>query len=213
MGSFVTEYRRPGRLAVASALAVLVAACAAGPSGPLLLHPVPPTLDKYSLSQGAIVYSGPGFSASARPWDYRLVAEECRNSGEPCPFGEDETAAGRFIFFRVRFENRSVRTLVFNSMRASLLRKEETPLLPLENSDLFMFAGEEQVGAEARGRAFRRMSFDGTVTIRPGQEIERYLVFRSPKEAASRFVLEIDDLWLDAKAFDLYFAFEAYPGK
>ena len=99
-------------------------------------------------------------------------------------------------------------------MRASLLREGEAPLVPLENSDLFAFAGDEQAGAEARGRVFRRVSFDSTATIRPGQALERYLVFRSPDERVrSRSILEIDDLWLDAKSFDLSFAFEAFPGK
>ena len=213
MGSSVTDSRRPGILSATVALAALAVACATTPNVPLLLHPVPPTVQRYSLSQGAIVFSGPDFIVSTRPWDYRLVAEECRSSGEPCPFGDDEAAVGRFIFFRVRLENHSARTLVFNPMRASLLREGEAPLVPLENSDLFMFAKDEHADAEARGRVFRRMSFDGAVTLRPGQEIERYLAFRSPKELASRFVLEIADLWLDAKAFDLYFTFEAFPGK
>jgi hypothetical protein len=195
------------------AAALVVAACAVKPTGPLLLHPVPPTVDKYSLTQGAIVFSGPDFSVSARPWDYRLVAEEFRRAGEPCPFGKDDMEVGRFIFFRVLLENRSTRTLVFNPMRASLLREGEAPLLPLENSDLFAFAGEDLAGAEALGRAFRRVSFDITVTVRPGQSLERYLVFRSPDEAIHQVVLELDDLWLDTKSFDLSFVFETFPGK
>jgi hypothetical protein len=219
MGSFVTEPQKPPRgsrarsRAAAAVLAAVVAACAAKPTGPLLLHPVPPTVDKYSLTQGAIVFNGPDFSVSARPWDYRLVAEEFRRTGEPCPFGKDETEVGRFLFFRVLLENRSARTLVFNPMRASLLREGEAPLIPLENSDLFAFAGEDLAGAEALGRAFRRVSFDITVTVRPGQSLERYLVFRSPDEAIQQVVLELDDLWLDTKSFGLNFVFETFPGK
>jgi len=216
MGSFVTEPRNPGRagrLAAVALLAALAAACATRPTGPLLLHPVPPTLEKYALSQGAIVFSGPDFRVSARPWDYRLVAEEFRRLGESCPFGEDDAAVGRFLFFRVLLENRSGRTLVFNPMRASLVREGEAPLAPMENSDLFAFAGDDLAGAEARGRAFRRTSFDGTATVRPGQTLERYLVFRSPPGTIRQIVLAIDDLWLDAKSFDLVFVFEAFPGK
>lgn len=219
MGSFVTEPRQPAlgsrarSLAAAAALAAVVAACATKPTGPLLLHPVPPTADKYSLAQGAIVFSGPDFSVSARPWDYRLVAEEFRRTGEPCPFGKDDLEVGRFLFFRVLLENRSTRTLVFNPMRASLVREGEAPVVPLENSDLFAFAGDDLAGAEARGRAFRRVSFDITATIRAGQTLERYLVFRSPDEALKRIVLELDDIWLDTKSFDLTFVFETFPGK
>ena len=219
MGSFMTEPRQPARggraqsLAAAAALALVVAACATKPTGPLLLHPVPPTVDKYSLAQGALVFSGPEFSVSARPWDYRLVAEEFRRTGEPCPFGKDDAEVGRFLFFRVRLENRSTRTLVFNPMRATLLREGEAPLIPLENSDLFTFSGDDLAGAEGRSRAFRRVSFDITVTVRPGQSLERYLVFRSPDDAIRQVVLELDDLWLDTKSFGLKFVFEAFPGK
>ena len=219
MGNFATEDRapsRPGlarRLAAAAAIVASIAGCATQPTGPLLLHPMPPTVDKYALSQGAIVFSGPDFSVSARPWDYRLVAEEFRRSGEACPFGENDAEVGRFLFIRVRFENRSTHTLVFNPMRSALLRDGEAPLTPLENSDIFTFAGDDLAGAEARGRAFRRVSFDVAATIRPGQTLERYLVFKSPEEVTMPLVLALDDLWLDAKGFDLKFMFEAYAGK
>jgi hypothetical protein len=220
MESFVTESRKPAygtrarSLAAAAALAIAVAACATPkPTGPLLLHPVPPTIDNYSLSQGAIVFSGPNFSVSARPWDYRLVAEEFRRSGEPCPFGDDEATVGRFLFFRILLENRSTRTLVFNPMRASLLIEGEAPLIPLENSDLFAFTGDEPAAAEARGRAFRRVSFDITATIRAGKTLERYLVFHSPDAGTKKIALAMDDLWLDAKSYDLRFLFETFPGK
>jgi len=219
MVSFMTERRKPllgsraRSLAVAGALAAVLASCATKPTGPLLLHPMPPILDKYALRQGALVFSGPDFSVSARPWDYRLVAEEFRRTGEPCPFGEDDAEVGRFLFLRVLLENRSTRTLVFNPMRASLLREGEAPVIPLENSDLFTFAGEDLAGVEERARAFRRVSFDTAVTIRAGQSLERYLVFRSPEEAMKLVVLELDDIWLGTKSFSLKFVFEAFPGK
>lgn len=201
-------------LLAAAVLATLVVACATPkPTGPLLLHPVPPTAESYSLAQGALVFSGPGFTVAARPWDYRLVAEEFRGSGEPNPFGDNDEAVGRFLFFKVRLENRSARTLVFNPMRASVLREGESPLVPLENSDLFAFAEEGIADAEARGRTFRRVGFDTTVTVRPGQELERYLVFRAPEETAQQVALTLEDLWLDSKSFDLRFTFEAFPGK
>ena len=218
MESSVTESREPApghwarSLAAAAALAMLLVGCAGAP-GPFLLHPAPPILDKYSLKQGAIVFAGPDFSVSVRPWDYRLIAEEFRRPGELCPFGDTDAEVGRFLFLRVNIENRSAHTLVFNPMRAALLQQGETPLPPLENSDLFAFTSEEPAGTEERGRAFRRVSFDITATIHPGQTLERYLVFRSPDEAPKQIVLELDDLWLDAKSYNLKFIFETYPGK
>lgn len=207
--------RRPAAALLAAAtLATIVAACATPkPTGPLLLHPVPPTAEGYSLVQGATVFSRPDFTVAARPWDYRLVTGEFRSSGEPNPFGDTDEAVGRFLFFKVRLENRSARMLVFNPMRASVLREDESPLVPLENSDLFAFVEDGIADAEARGRVFRRVSFDSTATVRPGQELERYLVFRAPEETATQFTLTLEDIWLDSKSFDLMFTFEAFPGK
>jgi hypothetical protein len=192
----------------------LAAACAtAEPQGPLLLHPVPPAADGYALVQGAIVFSGPGFTVSARPWDYRLVAAEIARSGEPNPFGAGEEATGRFLFVRVRFENRSTRSLVFNPLRAALVCEGETPIVPVENADLVAFAGEGIAAAEALARAFRRLSFDLTATVPAGGTLERYLVFPAPQEHPRKeLALQLDDLWLGPSSFDLRFPFEAYPG-
>lgn len=222
MESSVTDRRtdrpRPrtrAPLLAACALALLCG-CAAQkkPQGPLLLHPVPPpaAAEGYALAQGAIVYTTPGFTVSARPWDYRLVAQELANAGEPNPFGKDEAATGKFLFVRLRFENRSTKTLVFNPMLASLAREGEAPIVPVENADLVAFADENIAAAEALARIFRRLSFDLTATVPAGGTLERYLVFPSPKEPDKAILLRLDDLWLGSTSFDLIFPFETYPG-
>lgn len=203
------------RLAAAG-LVVLFAACAAPqPRGPVLLHPVPPppSAGDYALAQGALVFSGQDFTVSVRPWDYRLVAGELSRAGEPSPFGESEEDTGRFFFFRVRLENRSSRRLVFNPLYAALLREGGAPIAPLENSDLLAFADEGIAAAEARSRAFRRLSFDGAATVRPGETLERYLVFPAPEEAPKTLTLFLDELWWGATSFGPKFLFETYPGK
>jgi hypothetical protein len=206
----------PGRRAspfVACALALLCACAAPAPRGPLLLHPVPPAADGYALVQGAIVYSGADFTVSARPWDYRLVAEEIARSGEPNPFGKDAESTARFLFVRLRLENRSTKPLVFNPMRAALASENDAPILPVENADLVFFAGEELAAAETLARSFRRLSFDLTATIPAGGTLERYLVFPAPEDAPKKqLVLQLDDLWLGPTSVDLRFPFEAYPG-
>jgi hypothetical protein len=220
MGSFMTEAgcrRRARRIRALLAVAALATLGCAGAApkitGPLMLHPLPPTGEKYALAQGAVVYTDQGFTVSARPWDYRLLAEEFRKAGEPNPFGETDEAVGRFLFLRVRLENRSSQNLVFNPMRAWLLCEGQAPLAPLENSDLFVYADDKIAEAEARGRAFRRVAFDLAATVRPGQALERYLVFKAPEEAPKRFTLAIEDLWLGSTSTDLKFGFEPFPGK
>lgn len=208
---------KSSRFAVAACAALLLAApplgCAGhrGLTGPFLVHPVPPTAEGYSLAQGALVFTGPEFTVSARPWDWRLVEKEFRDACENNPFGSKPGDTGRFLFFRVRLENRSTQPLVFNPLRSSVLREGEAPLLPLENSDLFAFSGGEK-GVEALARVFRRVSFDGTATVKAGGSEERYLVFRSPAEA-KLLSLELDEVWVGSASFTLRFPFEAFPGK
>ena len=209
-GGFV----RRAPLLAACALALVGACATPAPRGPLLLHPVPPAADGYALVQGAIVFSGADFTISARPWDYRLVAEEIARSGEPNPFGRDEAATGRFLFVRLRLENRSTRALVFNPLRAALVSEGEAPIVPADNADLLFFAGEEIAAAETLARSFRKLSFDLTATVPAGGALERYLVFPAPaKPPKKQLELQLDDLWLGASSFDLRFPFEAYPGK
>ena len=224
MGTCATEmtrrrdraHRRFTPLAAWALACVLAgaASCAtpAPPPGPVLLHPVPPTAEPYALVQGAIVFTGPDFTVSARPWDYRLVVQDIAKAGELNPFGEGEEPAGHFLFIRVRLENRSTRKLIFNPMRATLVRDNETPLVPLENSDLVFFVGEDMTAAEARAKVFRGMSFDLTVTVPPGGTLERYLVFPAPEELTKPPMLHIDDLWVGPATYDLRFPFEFYPG-
>ena len=201
-------------LVLAACTVALAGACAStAPKGPVLLHPAPPAAKDYALVQGAIVYSGDGFSVSARPWDYRLVAAEVARSGEPSPFGKDEEAAGRFLFVRLRFENLSTKTLLFNPMRAALVEGTEAPILPVENADLVAFAGDDLASAEALARTFRRMSFDLTASVPPGGTLERYLIFLTPEEPPKKLELELEDLWLGSSSFDLLFPFETFEGK
>src|SRR3990172_8483694 len=107
MGNFVTDLpSRASTIAALGVLALILGACAAPTaSGPTLLHPVPPTRPGDSLGGGAGIYTDPGFTVAARPWDYRLVAGELRASGEASPFGDDDEAVGRFLFLRVRLAN------------------------------------------------------------------------------------------------------------
>ena len=200
-------------LSLAACLLALAGACATPATGPLLLHPVPPVEKDYALVQGAIVYSGPGFTISARPWDYRLVVEEITRSGGRNPFGEGESAAGNFIFIRVRLENRAAKSLLFNPMRATMTEGTETPLTPVENADIVAFADENSAAAEELARAFRKLSFDLTATVPAGGTLERYLIFRAPEEHPKALELQLDDLWLGSTSFDLRFRFETYPGK
>jgi hypothetical protein len=175
------------------------------------MHPVPPVIESYALEQGALVYTDPGFTVTVRPWDWRLAEEEIARATETSPFGDKPGDAGRFLFFRIRFTNRAAQPLVFNPLQATVHCEGEAPILPVENSDLYLLAPENSESDE-RGKVFRQLTFHETVHLRPGGTIERYLVFPAP-EAAKAVVLALDDLWLGPKSRDLRFVFELFPGK
>jgi len=199
------------RAVVAAAALLLAGACAAPVKGPVLLHPTPPTAERYALVQGAVVYEDGQLRVEARPWDWRLVEDEVREAGGPSPFGEAPGETGRFVFVRVSFENRSADTLVYNAMRSSLVQPHESPVLPLETSDLFAFSGEDR-DVEARARTFRQLCYDGTVSLPAGGKIEAYLVFPAPKTTKAT-ELVLDEVWIGSRSRVLRFPFEVYPGK
>jgi len=193
------------------AAAALIFSCARGEKWPALLHPVPPEAAQYALDRGAQLFLGPGFKVWVRPLDWKLVGRRYRAAAMPLPYGEDEAALSFFVFFSVRLENTSEEKLFFNPRRVSAFAGSVAPRAPLEISDIYRVnAGDADV--EARARSFRDTSFDGNVTVDQGEAVEKYLVFLPPRGKFRTVEVVVDDLYLGSTAFDLTFAFEAFPG-
>lgn len=179
-----------------------LASCASGlRGGPLLLHPVPPQAERYVLSQGALVFEGHGFRVTARPVDWRVAAKD---------FDREAADLADFVFFSLRFENSTNQSIFFNPVRATIYTQKRDFSLSLDLADIYAM-NREDPGLEATMKHFRDISYDGSVTVRPGKSEERYLVFPVPKGKLKTIELTLDDLFVGSESFDVAFLFEAFP--
>lgn len=197
---------------VIPAAALFLSACSGMAKGPLLLHPIPPTAPDYSLTRGALLYSGPGFRITARPFDWRFVEEKFRKTGRPTLFGSEEGAFSRFIFFSVIIENDSSQSLIFNPTGATATTEGMGLDVPLEISDIYRL-NRGAPDLEERGRSFTENAFDGMTVVGPGQSLERYLIFPAPKKKTKTYKLDLENIYLGSESLDLSFLYEAFRVK
>ena len=194
--------RHTARLSALIFAALLAVSCASGlEGGPVLLHPVPPAAEPYRMSKGAIVFDGPDFLVSARPVDWR-VAEEC--------YGKEAGDLSGYVFLSVRFENSSPQSIFFNPVRTTLYTQKRSFSVPLDISDIYLM-NREDPKVEEKFRKYRELSYDGSITVGPGEADERYLVFPVPSGKLETLKLVLDDLHVGSRSFDLSFLFEAFP--
>jgi hypothetical protein len=182
-----------------------------GVQGPILLHPLPAQADGYRMAGGAVIFETSDVTVTARPLDWRVVVKRYQQEGLPNPYGDKTDVLSNFVFFSLRFDNRSPYSLNFMPRQASAFSDEKNFVIPLDLTDLYLHA-TDPIGIEERARSFRLTTYDGTVVIPPGESRERYLVFPRPRGEVETLKLDLDNIYLGTKSADLSFLFEAFPG-
>ena len=75
-----------------------------------------PGHSRTSLSQGALVFEGPGIRVIARPVDWRVAEQDYgRNAGD----------LSNFIFFSLRFENSTDQSIFFSPVRTTIYTQKK----------------------------------------------------------------------------------------
>lgn len=205
-----TFFRNTGILWTTVALAALFGGCTGRGKGPLLLHPLPPAAEGYTLSDGALRYEAPGLRVTARPVDSRLVEKEYRESGKVSPFGPEEGAFSPFIIFSLLLENTSGKKIDFSTYRVILLSRRPNLVVPLDISDIYLM-GRESPDIRERALSFQETCFNGPISVDKDTSVERYLVFPTPEGKSKTLTLALDDLYLGLESYDLEFVFETFP--
>jgi hypothetical protein len=207
----MATFSRSTRLFLTAATTViLLSACAGRGKGPLLLHPIPPQSEGYTLNSGALEYEVPGMKVTARPLDWRLVEKNYREKGPVSPFGEEEGALSSFVFFSLLLENNSDQKIDFSTFRVILYSKIVDLVVPLDLSDIYYMSGGAP-NLQERALSFQETCFDGPTVVYPNSSEERYLVFETPPGKAKTFTLSLSDIYLGVHSYDVKFLFEAFP--
>ena len=191
--------------------AILLSACAGRGKGPLLLHPIPPESDGYTLNSGALEFEVPGMKVTARPLDWRLVEKNYREREQISPFGPEEGAHSPYLFFSLLLENTSDQKKIdFSTFRVILYSRIANLVTPLDVSDIYvMRSGSPDL--QERALSFQKTCFDGPTVVYPNSSEERYLVFATPKGKSKKLTLSLSDIYLGLDSHDVKFLFEAFP--
>ncbi len=190
----------------------LFGGCAStGVKGPVLLHPLPTQLEGCRMSGGAVIYETTDVTVTARPLDWRVVGKHYEREELPIPYGDETDVLSAFVFFSLRFDNRSPDSINFMPRQASLFSDERDFVVPIDLTDIYLHA-TDPADVEERARSFRLTTHDGTVVIPPGESRERYLVFPRPQGDLKTLKLVLDNIYLGTKSADISFLFEAFPG-
>ncbi len=190
----------------------LFGGCAgAGVKGPVLLHPLPTQLEGYRMSGGAVIFETTDITVTARPLDWKVVGKHYQREEMAVPYGDETDVLSAFVFFSLRFDNRSPHSINFMPRQASVFSDEKNFVIPIDLTDIYLHATDPG-DVEERARSFRLTTYDGTVVIPPGESRERYLVFPRPLGDVKTLKLDLDNIYLGTKSADLSFLFEAFPG-
>lgn len=190
----------------------LLGGCAGGGvKGPVILHPLPTQLDGYRMSGGAVIFQTTDVTVTARPLDWRVVGKRYEREALAVPYGDEPDVLSAFVFFSLRFDNRSPNSINFMPRQASLFSDEKNFVIPIDLTDIYLHA-TDPAGVEERARSFRLTTYDGTIVIPPGESRERYIVFPRPQGDLKTLKLTLDNIYLGTKSADISFLFEAFPG-
>jgi hypothetical protein len=192
--------------------AALFGGCASGGvKGPILLHPLPDQLEGYNMSGGAVIFDTTDVTVTARPLDWRVVEKRYEREELTVPYGDEPGLLAHFVFFSLRFDNRSPNSINFMPRQAAAYSDEKNFVVPIDITDVYLHAIDPG-DAEERARSFRLTTYDGTIVIPPGESREKYLVFTRPEGEVKTLKLTLDNIYLGTKSADLSFLFEAFPG-
>ncbi len=123
----------------------------------------------------------------------------------------DQLAERGFVFVRLSIENKSPSTVLYNTSHTFLFAGVLDYKKPLDLTDLYLLIREE--GAEPQTLStlsgLKRFIFDGTTRIKPGERVERLLVFRplAMESANTRAVLGLNQLYIGSDAMDVRLLF------
>ena len=180
----------------------LISACAGRPTGPLVMAPEGKAQE--------------GYSSIERQWvfEHRAVFIKAGHltMTDPRPAsGLIDMLLGRgYTLVRMEIKNGSKARVIFNPSLTALMDDSMGYFKPLDYSDIYEMAGEDP---EKTGflKDVRKLFYDLTATVEPGETSSRILAFRPLSRNAGAAELIIKDLYIGTDALNLKFPFALRP--
>ncbi len=190
------------KAALLSMLIVSLPACASRPAGPLVLLPAGEPSE--------------GYSSAARLWtfEHRAVIVKAghltRADSKAASLLIDMLFDRGYTLMRMEIKNGSKTRVIFNPSLTALMDDALGYFKPLDYTDIYDMAGEDP---EKTGflKDVRRLFYDLTATVEPGETSSKLLVFRPLSRNAGAAELVIKDLYIGTDALNLKFPFALKP--
>jgi hypothetical protein len=179
------SFRRGAAAVVAAGLLLTAAACAGTKettASLLLMHPIPPEANEYTMVAGAERYEHQGLSVELRPLDPRHFDRSLVESGRKNPFGVAPDDARHPLVFGLTVANGGTGMVYVNPAQVRGVDDLNGRHYPVSFTDLWQMLAEDP-DREARFKVFSSAFLDTPVQVQPGQTLKVFLALsRTAKE-------------------------------
>lgn len=182
-------------------LSLLVQGCASTPDGRLNFYP----------SKGA----PPGYSASGTSLVYEdndlLVKVKGFKEGYSSGMVEEDLFEKEYVLIVMGIENRSGKKVIYNPAITALMDDTMGYRKPLDFTDIYDISRGADPWGGGKLDGFGSRFYDLSVTVLPGQRVEKLLAFTPLEKKSTKAELVIKNLYIGSEIIDLRFNFDLRP--
>ena len=185
-------------------IAILAGCASPAAKGPFHLAPEEINAPNYSSKANEITFSGMGVKLSAR----QVAAQEA-NGVSPVL---DGLMAKKFLIIKLKIENHSpTERAIFDPVFVAITDNVLNYSKPLNYSDLYDIVKEADISGNSLA-PLRGRFYDISLTLMPGESSSKYLIFRPISQEADKVVIQLTNIYIGSKTFNVVFPFNLKEG-
>lgn len=183
----------------------------ASPKGRLTLMPMPNTAPGYNNSGQGIVFANRDVKISIRLLNPEEAKRALKSKDANNPLAET-LATSQYLEFLLDIENLSKAKVMYNPSFTTLFDNNMGVRKPLDYTDMYALVQDLSYG-ESSLKKIKDMFYDIAVTLEPGQQTSRLLVFPgSIDEEASQAAIIMKEIYIGTSAITVSFEFKVVEG-
>jgi len=188
-------------------LSTVLTGCSATIKEHVSVKPIQTSLPGYSISGQRITYSNQDIKLSILPLNppetRKILIDKAHNN----PLAEILTRP-QYMVFLLDIENLSRAKIIYNPALTALHDSEMGFHKPLDYTDLYSLAGSLQ-NPEHTLNNMKGLFYDLSVTLEPGQQTSRLLLFSGIEEVIDKLMIEMKEVYIGTSTITLSFDFIA----
>ena len=178
----------------------------ASPKGHTILAPMPPVSPEYSNAGQKIVFTNNDVKISILPLNSSETKKILTSKDANNPLA-DTLAAPRYLAFLLDIENLSKAQLIYNPSLTTLFDNNMGVHKPLDYTDMYSLAANLP-DSEFLLNKMKDMFYDLAVTLEPGKQTSRLLLFSGMGEEVSEVTITMKEIYIGTSAIAVSFGFK-----